>query len=112
MDLIALAIMSRAIAPTGAKSAKLQSLPFNARAIAADVAQDITDRFALFHSCDLHRSLQSGYMHAFVHLVHDMPSGALLDGITCASNTALRDSEPAAKLRGFYTARAINGHQQ
>ncbi len=40
MDLIALAIMSRAIAPTGAKSAKLQSLPFNARAIAADVAQD------------------------------------------------------------------------
>ncbi|MGP6115339.1 hypothetical protein, partial [Pseudomonas aeruginosa] len=87
-------------APTP-KSAKLQSLSFNARAIAADVAQDITDRFALLHSCDLHRSLQSGYMHAFVHLVHDMPSGALLNGITCASNTALRDSEPAAKLRGF-----------
>lgn len=42
MDLIAFAIVGRAITPTGAKSAELQPIPFNARAIATNVAQDIT----------------------------------------------------------------------
>jgi len=38
MDLIALTIMGRAITPTGAKRTKLQSIPFNTRAIATNVA--------------------------------------------------------------------------
>jgi hypothetical protein len=39
MDLIAFTIVGRAITPTGAKSAELQPIAFNARAIATDVAQ-------------------------------------------------------------------------
>ncbi len=53
MDYIALAIMGRATTPTGAKSAELRS-PFNARAIATNVTQNITDRFALLHRCESH----------------------------------------------------------
>lgn len=38
VDLIALAIVGRAITPTGAKSAELQSIPFNTGAVATNVA--------------------------------------------------------------------------
>ncbi|NQD78574.1 hypothetical protein HP436_00070 [Pseudomonas sp. CrR14] len=54
MDLVALAIVGRAITLTGAKRAVLQSIPVNARAIAIDVAQNIIDRFGLLYRCDFH----------------------------------------------------------
>ncbi|MDT4845185.1 hypothetical protein FQZ97_791670 [compost metagenome] len=60
--------MSRARTPTGAKSAELQSVPFNTRAIPTNVAQDITDRFGLFRSCDIQREPPLGCMYAFVYL--------------------------------------------
>lgn len=67
MDLIALAIMGRAIAPASAKSAKLKSIPLNARTVATNVAQNVANRFSLDHSCDRHWHPPHVSMYAIVY---------------------------------------------
>lgn len=80
MDLIALAIMGRAIAPTGAKRAKLQSTP-STRVLAPQTSHrtSLTDS-ACSIAVIFIENLLPRYMYAFVYLAHDTPVDALLGG--------------------------------